>query len=256
MPKITASTQVHLNIADIKNDLLILKGGRYSVVLEVDAVNFDLLSEAEQDATIYSFANLLNSLDFPIQVVIRTRQVEISDYLEFLTQHEQTQPSEALRDQLREYIEFVKQLVIENTILAKRFFIVIPFQILQIRKELIFEPLLRLLPGYKKRPAPEYSYQNLEDVQRALNQREEALSWQLRRAGVQTRRLTTQELVSLFYEIYNPAAPTEPSGLAEDTRGYLTPLVKPSIVPSAIKEAPPPEESPVSGENADFSGEE
>ncbi|MCA9397763.1 hypothetical protein KC573_02950, partial [candidate division WWE3 bacterium] len=97
MASVYGSTQNHLDIIDIKDDILILKGGRYRIVLEAQAINFDLLSEAEQDAAIYSYANLINSLDFPIQVVIRTRQVDITQYVEYLDNFRKLQPTDTLR---------------------------------------------------------------------------------------------------------------------------------------------------------------
>lgn len=223
------STQHHLDIIDIKDDVLILTGGRFRIVLEASAVNFDLLSEAEQDAAIYAYANLVNSLSFPIQVVIRTRQVDITHYLEFLAKHEKLQPSSALREQLQDYISFVKQLVVENIILYKRFFVVIPYLSLETRKEGIFDPLLQALPFAKKEgETPTYSQKSYEDSKRVFEQRKEELSWQFRRLGIKIRQLTSEELVRLFYEIYNPGS-AKNEGLKEDVEGYMTSFVQPSV---------------------------
>lgn len=228
MPKISFSTQRHLEIMDIKDDVLILTGGRFRIVLETTAVNFDLLSEAEQDAAIYAYANLVNSLDFPIQVVIRTRQVDITNYLDFLKKHEKIQPSAVLREQLHEYIEFIEQLVLENTVLYKRFFVVIPYWSLETQKQGIFDPLLELLPGKRRSLVPTYSAKAFEDSKRVFEQRKEELAWQFRRLGIKIRQLTSEELIRLFYEIYNPEA-GENEGLKEAAEGYTTSFVRPSV---------------------------
>lgn len=228
MPKLFASAQRHLEIVDVKDDVLILTGGRFRIVLETTAVNFDLLSEAEQDAAIYAYANLVNSLSFPIQVAIRTRQVDISDYLEFLKKHEKMQPSSVLREQLHDYIEFIKQLVVENIVLYKRFFVVIPYWSLETQKQGIFDPLLELLPGRKKTLVSTYSPKAFEDAKRVCEQRKQELAWQSRRLGIKVRQLTSKELVKLFYEIYNPEA-GENAGLKEDAEGYTTSFVQPAV---------------------------
>ncbi|MBM4402325.1 MAG: hypothetical protein FJ044_03715, partial [Candidatus Cloacimonetes bacterium] len=173
--------------------------------------------------------NLVNSLSFPIQVVIRTRQVDITHYLEFLEKHEKLQPSSALREQLQDYISFVKQLVVENIILYKRFFVIIPYLSLETRKEGIFEPLLQALPFAKKEEgAPTYSQKAFDDSKRVFEQRKEELTWQFRRLGIRIKQLTSAELVRLFYEIYNPES-AKNEGLKEDVEGYMTSFVQPSV---------------------------
>lgn len=214
---------------DIKDGILILTGDRFRIVLETTAVNFDLLSEAEQDAAIFAYANLVNSLDFPIQIVIRTRQVDISAYLAFLARHEKLQPSSAMRDQLHDYIEFVKQLVVENTVLSKRFYVVIPYWSLETQKQNLLDPLSQMLPWMKKQQsAATYSAEALNEAKRVFNQKEEELTWQFKRLGIRVKRLTSEELVRLFYEIYNPEA-AENEGLREDAEGYETTFVMPNV---------------------------
>lgn len=227
---ITSSTQDHLEIIDIKDNILILTGGRFRIVLEANAINFDLLSEAEQDAAIYAYANLVNSLDFPLQVVIRTRQVDINKYILYLGHFEKLQPNNALREQLLDYIGFIKQLVVENTVLFKKFYVVIPHQTLEARKEGIFDVMLQTLPWFQKQKRAELSYNKkaFEDSKRIFEQRKEQLSWQFRRLGIKTTQLGTAELIRLFVEIYNPES-GQNSRLHEDPEGYMTGFVKPAV---------------------------
>src|SRR3989344_1118185 len=98
--KPTASTQQHLDIEDIRDDIVILKNGNAVVVLETNAVNFDLLSEREQDAMIFAYAALLNSLTYPIQVLVRTRRMDISNYLQTLAEAQQKAPNQQIGYQI------------------------------------------------------------------------------------------------------------------------------------------------------------
>src|SRR5690606_34388850 len=116
-----ASTQSTLSIVDIKEDVVVLTNKRYRSVLQVKAINFDLLSEDEQDAIIYAYGSLINSLNFPIQIVVKTRQLNITAYLEYLERAKQTQSNPTLKNQIASYQDFVNKLVVENNVLYKMF---------------------------------------------------------------------------------------------------------------------------------------
>ncbi len=222
------STQNHLDIIDIKDDVLVLKGGRYRIVLEAQAINFDLLSEAEQDAAIYSYANLVNSLDFPMQVVIRTRQVDITEYIAYLQGYSKLQPTATLRQQLENYIKFVRELVSENTVLYKRFYVVIPHTSKVAEQSQSFlDPFFKIF-GKQERVNLEYSAKQLEEAKKVFTQRTQELAWQFRRLGIGIRQLNTEELIRLFYDIYNPET-GQNDGLQTDLMGYTSTIIKPSV---------------------------
>lgn len=227
---INPRSQDYIDIVDIKNDILILTGGRFRLVVETTAVNFDLLSEDEQNATIFAYANLVNSLDYPLQILVRTRQVDITSYVQYLKGHLRNQPTAALREQLSEYIEFSQQLVVDNTVLQKAFYIIIPyFQATAGQSK--SKSLMDVLPFMGKKTTAEktdLSPETLEKIKRELVQRFEELRWQFKRLGIQIRYLTTEELIRLFYEIYNPEA-AKNQGLREDVFGYTTFAVKSSL---------------------------
>src|SRR3989339_844215 len=122
--KIKASTQEHLDIEDITDDLVIMKTGWVALVMTTTAINFDILSEAEQDATIYAYGALLNSLTFPVQVLIRSKRADITAYYQHLVEAESNQSNPDLKVQIRKYREFVQSTVQQKTILDKRFYIV------------------------------------------------------------------------------------------------------------------------------------
>lgn len=221
-----ARTQDHLNIVDVREGILVLTEGRFRKVIETTAINFDLLSEDEQNATIFAYSNLVNSLDYPVQILIRTRQVDVTNYLKYLKSHLREQPTAALREQLEDYMVFVKQLVTENTVLQKRFFIVIPYwtgAVTQAQSKTIFD---MLLSGFRKTETVEkrYSETSFKKASRELNQRSDELKWQFKRLSIQIRPLETEELIRLFYEIYNPESGSNP-GLKNDTFGYTQPIL-------------------------------
>ena len=204
---ITASTQKHLDVENIADNLVMLKNGGVALLLQTTAVNFGLLSETEQDATIYAYASLLNSLTFPIQIVIRSKRMDISSYLELLKQQEEKQTNENLRFQIKKYRQFVESIIKENRVLDKRFYIVIPFSPLELGVKPTTTSFLSLVnPLAKKRkdglPFPKAYI--LERAKNALYPKRDHVARQLARIGLKAEQLTTQELVELFYDIYNP----------------------------------------------------
>src|ERR1035437_5699038 len=125
------STQKFIDITDIADDIVILGGGNACLVIEVSATNFALLSPDEQDAKIYAYASLLNSLSFPIQIVIRSKKLDISNYLKLLDAEKVKTQNTALAKQIGLYRDFVKELVKVNTVLDKKFYISIPYSALE-----------------------------------------------------------------------------------------------------------------------------
>ncbi|PIZ48286.1 hypothetical protein CO180_03335 [candidate division WWE3 bacterium CG_4_9_14_3_um_filter_41_6] len=218
-------TQDHLDIEDIKDDVLILTGGRFRLVVETTAVNFDLLSEDEQNASIFAYANLVNSLDYAIQILVRTRQVDITTYLHFLRGQLRDQPSAVMKEQLSDYIDFVEQLVLKNTVLQKRFYVSIPYSNTSAVQKNMLDDFAAMLPFSKSKPKSKtFSEDILAKARTSMFRRVDDLKWQFRRLGIQIRILTTEELIRLFYEIYNPEA-GENNGITQDPFGYTTPIV-------------------------------
>jgi len=199
---IRASTQEHLDIYTIKNHLVFLKDGSVALVLRTTAINFNLLSEEEQDATIYAYAGLLNSLSFSIQILIRSQRKNISDYLDLLDSRIQITPSQKIKEQLLIYRQFVKSLVKENRVLEKKFFIVIPFTALELGiTSSTFNPLS------KAPQKPPFDLEYIEEkAAMALYPRRDHVIRQFARIGLRAQQLTTPELVNLFYSIYNQSS--------------------------------------------------
>lgn len=196
-PKIP--TQDHLDIEDIANDLVLLKDGSACLIIEVGAVNFGLLSEREQDATMYAYAQLLNSLTFSIQIVISSRRKDISVYLERLDSYLAKIAEPKLKDQLTKYRDFVKAIVRQGNVLDKKFYIAIPFSSL----ELGVSSSIKSLGG----KSPKKNYPTEYIIERAntnLAPKRDHLMRLLARIGLKGRQMTSPELLQLFFDLYNP----------------------------------------------------
>jgi len=199
---IKSSTQEHLDIYTIKNHLVFLKDGSCSLVLKTTAINFNLLSEEEQDATIYAYAGLLNSLSFSIQILLRSQRKNISDYINLLDSRIQSTPSQKVKESLLSYRQFVKSLVKENRVLEKKFFIVITFSAIELGLSKSSFSLLQKAPQ-----KPPYDLEYIEEkASMALYPRRDHIIRQFARIGLKASQLTTSELVTLFYGIYNPSS--------------------------------------------------
>ncbi len=223
IPKPKASTQEHLDIEDIGEDLVILKSGWVALVMSVTSLNFDLLSEAEQDATIYAYAAFLNSLTFPLQVLIRSKKADITSYFASLAEAERTQANPDLKRQIQKYEDFVRSIVHQKAILDKKFYLIITFS-----------PLELGLGGIGKKRVTESKnkLQLLTHAKASLYPRRDHIVKQMAHLGLTTRQLATKELIELFYDIYNPA-PTETQRIILDTSSYTTPIVEPAVeIPS------------------------
>lgn len=200
---IHAPSQRHLLVADITDDIVLTKEGGASLVLQTSALNFSLLSEKEQDAMIFAYAALLNSLSFPVQILIRSQKKDVSRYLDFLEEKEKEVQTGKLAGMMSNYRGFVASIVKKRNVLEKDFYIIIPFFPLELG--ISFGGLVGLLPVKKKKrrvPYPEdYVVKKAKTV---LYPRRDHIIRQSGRLGIKVRQLTTEDLADLFLEIYNP----------------------------------------------------
>jgi len=223
MAKNLTSTQQHLDIYDINQGLVLLKNGGARLVLSCTAVNFNLLSEIEQDAIIGAYSGLLNSLSFSIQVIIRSKKMDISFYLDQLKTVEEEQTNKFLKKRIASYRSYVEQLISKNEVLDKSFYVVIPYQeaILTASEN----PLKKLFP--KKGRVVLNKSAVLKKAMVQLEPKKEHLIKQFNKIGVRAKQLNTQELIELFYDIYNPdLARRQHLRRAEE---YTAPLVRPAV---------------------------
>lgn len=199
-PKI--STQRYLDIAEIRDDMVMLRDGTVRAVLIVSSVNFDLKSEEEQNAMVIAYVNFLNSLQFPLQIVIQSRPLNIEEYLRRLAVTEREHSNELLRMQTADYRNFVTDLVHLEKIMSKKFFIVVPYAPGQDNKLKFTDRLMGLFSTAK---AVTLTRERFENYARELNKRTLFIYSGITSMGLQARRLNTQALIELYYNSYNPS---------------------------------------------------
>ena len=219
------STQEHLDIEDIRDSIVVLKNGAAAAVLQTTAVNFDLLSETEQDSMIFAFAALLNSLTFPIQILIRTKRMDITNYLYRIAEAKRRTNNQILVSHIDRYEKFIKDLVSKNQVLNKRFYVTIPFIGIDITQ--VTSGMANL---FRRTPPNVSQWTTLEKAKVNLEPKVEHLIKQLTRIGVKAIRLNTEELVELYYDLYNPEVSREQKA-ALGTKEYTTPIVEPEVSP-------------------------
>jgi hypothetical protein len=200
------STQKYLSIDTIQDSVVILKDGGLRAVLMTSSINFDLKSSDEQDAIIYAYQNFINSLDFPLQIQVSSRVLNINGYVNYLSEFQQTQQNDLLRLQIGEYSQFIQELVTDANIVNKTFYVIIPFDPVE-TKEGLFDKLSNAL---NPKIAVRYKKEEFEKYKTQLWQRVNGVMYGLKRAGIYMTPLNTQELIELYYSFYNPdSRPTE-----------------------------------------------
>lgn len=191
---VKASTQYFLEIEDIKDDVILLKDYSASIIIEIGAVNFWLLSAEEQSSTIYAYSSLLNSLSFPTQILILSKKMDISSYLEYLdTKANGKGITDLMKQRLLSYKEFIKTIVKKNTVLEKRFFFVVPFSPLELGVTGVNATSMK----------KEYI---IARAKTSLYPKRDHLLRLLAKIGLRANVLQKQELTELFYNLYNPSS--------------------------------------------------
>ncbi len=199
--KIKNSTQEHLDIAEIRDDIVVMKDGTLRSVIMVSSINFSLKSEDGQNAVIGAYVRFLNNLNFPLQIIIQSRELDIDNYLEYLKIKEKEQTNRLLKVQTADYIEYIKELTSLGKIMNKRFFVVVPYSALSDKRKGFFSLL-----GEALRPATilKLKEKTFRKYQEMLDRRVDSVIGGLESMGVTTTRLDTQSLIELYYKTYNP----------------------------------------------------
>lgn len=195
------ATQTHLPITEIKDGVVILKDGTLRAILMTSSINFALKSEDEQNALISSYVGFLNGLDFPLQVVVQSRRLQIKPYLDRLAEAEKNQTNELLRAQIADYRSFVGQLVDMGEIMTKRFYVVVPYDPVTNSKKSFWSRLKEVL-------RPQLTVRMRED---RFNKRKEDLEMRVRQVvsglsgmGLEIIQLDSQSLIEIYYSTFNP----------------------------------------------------
>lgn len=176
--KTKSSARSQIAIKGVRDGILLLPNNQYRVVLQVSALNFELKSETEQDAIIDTYENFLNSLGTNLQILIRTREIDMDKYLEDLTDRLKGETEKIYQKQLKNYDEFIRSLITNNKILTRHFYLIIP-----------------------------YTADNKTDfelIKEQLNLKIDIVGKGMTRLGMHTRQLGSLEVLDLFYSFYNP----------------------------------------------------
>lgn len=212
------STQEFVPIKEIKNNTVVLKDGTLRAVVMVSSVNFGLKSNDEKIAIISAFQNFLNAIDFTVQIFIQSRRLNIRPYVESLEKRMAEQTNELLKIQIKEYIEFIKFYTSNHNVMTKSFFVVVPYEpaILSVKNK--ENPIFRLFGSKKSVEATRA--QNLDQFNEnleQLNQRINVVRGGLSRVGLRSEILGTEELIELYFKIFNPGEAETPHTEEEAT---------------------------------------
>ncbi|TSC93508.1 MAG: hypothetical protein CEN89_45 [Candidatus Berkelbacteria bacterium Licking1014_7] len=230
----TASTQQSVPIAQIRKSVAILKSGGIRAILRITPVNFALKSQQDQEVLVGQYQNFLNSLDFPVQLLVQSRKIDVYPYLKGLADFSQNISSDLLRIQIIDYINFVQKLTELANVMEKIFFCVVPY-----------EPNPTENPSFLKkifssRPKISINKTQFDKYQSELEQRVKVIASGLEAMGLEVKRLDTQEIIEELYNIYNP-------GEAHEERlGKMAKIDAPIIHSKMKKPAPNTLSKPVS----------
>ena len=173
------NSRQQIAIKGVRDNILMLPNNQYRAILHVSSLNFELKSEEEQDAIIDTYESFLNSVGSNLQVLIRTREIDMDKYLEDLSERLDGEAEPVYRKQLKNYDEFIRSLITTNKILTRHFYVVIPYAA--------------------------SGKADFELIKEQLNQKVDITSKGMTRLGMHTKQLSSLEVLDLFYSFYNPA---------------------------------------------------
>lgn len=198
------STQHYLRFAEVHDNLLILKNGGVRAILKTSSINFNLKSEEEQNAIIYAYQGFLNSLEFPVQILVKSKKLDIDNYIDKVKEAGKKQENPLLQKQTYEYAEYIERLIEYADIMQKEFYIIIPYDPFRAQKTGFLSRFLeRISPGdtfsNKQKRKGEF-----EQLQKGITQRINVAKSGLESCGLQVNQLETKEIIELLYNSYNP----------------------------------------------------
>ena len=202
------ATQEFVPIKEIHDGIVILKDGSMRALVMASSLNFALKSADEQQSIIYQFQNFLNSLNFSVELFMQSRRLDIRPYIALLEARYKEQTSDLLKIQTREYIEFVKSFTESTNVMTKVFFVVVPYSPPALfAKDSKFENILKSKTKEEKATSKTEAF---EEARTQLEQRISVVEQGLTRCGIRVAQLGTEELVEVFYKLFNPGDVNKP----------------------------------------------
>jgi hypothetical protein len=196
------SLQEKMDIVEIKEDVVVMKDGSLRAVLATTAINMDLKSEEEQQAIIYNFQQFLTTFDFSFQIVVSSRQFNINPYVNQLKKRIKLEENVLLKNQIKDYVDFIEELIGLSNVMSKMFYIVVPFYVVEVKNQGIFKKIFSVA---NKKKALYQNHESFETYKNQLFQRAEQIKSSLSSMGLSGAMLQTEELIELYYNAYNPS---------------------------------------------------
>jgi hypothetical protein len=196
------ASQDFVPIKEVRDGIIILKDGSMRAILMTSSINLALKSSEEQQAVLFQFQNFLNTLDFSIQINIQSRRLDIRPYIALLENRQKEQTNDLMKIQTKEYIQFIKTFTEGTNIMTKSFFIVIPYSPSMID--------LKKAPFSKKKETQQDRNEDFEENRTQLEQRVSIVEQGITRTGVRAVRLGTEEVIEIFYKLFNPGDVEKP----------------------------------------------
>lgn len=198
------STQLFLDIAEIKDNTVILKNGGLRAILQTNSINFNLKSEEEQNSIIYGYQNFLNSLDFPVQIVVQSRKLDVDKYIETVREIGEGHTNILLKEQTNEYCDYIQKLVEYADIMEKKFYVVVPYDPYRSRKQNTFSKFMSSISSSDSVDAIKRRHREFDELNKNLTERVSAVMAGLEGCNLRVAQLSTPQLIELFYQVYNP----------------------------------------------------
>lgn len=207
MSKQTKSTQDFVEVKEVRDGIVILKDGSLRAILMTSSLNFALKSADEQTSTLLQFQNFLNSLDFSIQIFIQSRELDIRPYITLLENRYESQVTDLMRIQIREYIEFIKNFTESMNIMSKSFFVVVSYSPAMFSGK---GGIINSIINRNKKEEIKDKNKNFEENRTQIEQRMSVVEQGLLRTGIRVARLGTEETIELLYKMFNPGELEKP----------------------------------------------
>lgn len=198
------STQLFLDIAEIKDNVVVLKNGGLRAILQTTSINFNLKSEDEQNSIIYGYQNFLNSLEFPVQIVVQSRKLDVDKYIETVREIGDQHTNILLKEQTNEYCEYILKLVEYADIMEKKFYVVVPYDPYRARNKSTFAKFMSSISSADSVDSIKRRHKEFETMNKELIERVSAVMAGLEGCNLRVAQLQTSQLIELFYQIYNP----------------------------------------------------
>jgi len=198
------STQLYLDIAEIKDNVVVLKNGGLRAILQTSSINFNLKSEEEQNSIIYGYQSFLNSLEFPVQIVVQSRKLDVDKYIETVREIGDKHTNVLLKEQTNEYCDYILKLVEYADIMEKKFYVVVPFDPYRSQKQSTLSKFMSTISSSDSVDDIKRRHKEFETLNKGLTQRVNSAIAGLEGCNLRVAQLSTSQIIELFYQIYNP----------------------------------------------------